>query len=118
MGMILTPELYSFTTDQPPVDETTSQQDVTTNTNQIPMTLFSSFQQQESLKLILVIRSDLKMSTGKIAAQCVHAAIGVLDGISSSGTPSKLTYFIKTRTCFNNNINNKQDKWIMFVIGR
>lgn len=29
-------------------------------------------------KLMLVVRSDLNMSTGKIAAQCVHAALGVV----------------------------------------
>lgn len=30
----------------------------------------------EEMKMVLVVRSDLKMTTGKIAAQCVHAALG------------------------------------------
>jgi PTH2 family peptidyl-tRNA hydrolase len=30
----------------------------------------------EELKMVLVIRDDLAMSPGKVAAQCVHAALG------------------------------------------
>ena len=30
----------------------------------------------EPLKMVLVVRTDLNMSPGKIAAQCVHAALG------------------------------------------
>ena len=29
----------------------------------------------QQYKMVLVVRSDLKMSTGKVAAQCAHAAI-------------------------------------------
>ena len=28
--------------------------------------------EQEELKMVLVVRSDLNMSSGKVAAQCVH----------------------------------------------
>ncbi|XP_021819253.1 peptidyl-tRNA hydrolase 2, mitochondrial isoform X1 [Prunus avium] len=31
----------------------------------------------EELKMVLVVRRDLKMTTGKIASQCAHAATGV-----------------------------------------
>lgn len=29
----------------------------------------------EPLKMVLVVRSDLKMTNGKVSAQCVHAAV-------------------------------------------
>ena len=32
----------------------------------------------EPLKMVLVVRSDLQMSPGKVAAQCVHAALGAV----------------------------------------
>ncbi len=41
--------------------------------------------EQEEYKLVLVVRSDLRMSAGKVAAQCVHAALGVVDRVRSSG---------------------------------
>ena len=31
---------------------------------------------QEELKIVMVVRSDLGMSAGKVASQCVHAALG------------------------------------------
>ena len=31
---------------------------------------------QEELKMVMVVRSDLGMSAGKVASQCVHAALG------------------------------------------
>ena len=30
-------------------------------------------------KMVLVVRSDLKMTPGKVAAQCVHAALGCVE---------------------------------------
>ena len=45
--------------------------------------------QQESLKLVLVVRSDLQMSAGKMAAQCVHAALAVARVVE---VQSKLSY--------------------------
>jgi hypothetical protein len=32
--------------------------------------------QNEPLKLVMIVRTDLKMGKGKIAAQCCHAAVG------------------------------------------
>jgi hypothetical protein len=29
----------------------------------------------EPLKMVMIVRTDLKMSSGKVAAQCVHAAV-------------------------------------------
>ncbi|ORC85324.1 peptidyl-tRNA hydrolase, PTH2 family [Trypanosoma theileri] len=37
----------------------------------------------EPLKMTLVVRKDLKMGTGKIAAQCAHAAVAVVEDIQS-----------------------------------
>lgn len=35
----------------------------------------------EEVKLTLVVRKDLKMGTGKIAAQCAHAAVAVVEEV-------------------------------------
>ncbi|XP_065085736.1 probable peptidyl-tRNA hydrolase 2 [Ochlerotatus camptorhynchus] len=40
-------------------------------------------------KMILVVRNDLKMGKGKIAAQCGHAAVGAFEGALKK-TPSVL----------------------------
>ncbi|XP_055631701.1 probable peptidyl-tRNA hydrolase 2 [Toxorhynchites rutilus septentrionalis] len=40
-------------------------------------------------KMILVVRNDLKMGKGKIAAQCGHAAVGAYEGASKK-TPTIL----------------------------
>ncbi|AAZ12616.1 hypothetical protein, conserved [Trypanosoma brucei brucei TREU927] len=37
----------------------------------------------EPLKMTLVVRRDLKMGTGKIAAQCAHAAVAVMEEVQS-----------------------------------
>jgi hypothetical protein len=37
----------------------------------------------EGHKMVIVVRSDLGMSTGKIAAQCVHGALGCVQSASS-----------------------------------
>jgi peptidyl-tRNA hydrolase, PTH2 family len=39
--------------------------------------------QEEETQLALVVRKDLKMGTGKIAAQCAHAAVAVVEDIQS-----------------------------------
>lgn len=40
-----------------------------------------TFRVMERTKLALVVRRDLKMGQGKVAAQCAHAAVGVIDRI-------------------------------------
>ncbi|RNF26755.1 peptidyl-tRNA hydrolase, PTH2 family [Trypanosoma conorhini] len=37
----------------------------------------------EPLKLTLLVRKDLKMGTGKIAAQCAHAAVAVVEKVEN-----------------------------------
>lgn len=36
----------------------------------------------ENVKMVLVVRKDLKMGTGKIAAQCCHAAVAVIEEVA------------------------------------
>ncbi|XP_057776136.1 uncharacterized protein LOC130994949 isoform X3 [Salvia miltiorrhiza] len=47
----------------------------TTKHQQQPRTV--STNNDEELKMVLVVRQDLKMGTGKIASQCAHAATGM-----------------------------------------
>ncbi|CAO2841525.1 unnamed protein product [Amaranthus hypochondriacus] len=39
--------------------------------------LSSPYLDDEELKMVLVVRQDLKMGSGKIASQCAHAAMGM-----------------------------------------
>lgn len=43
-----------------------------------------------NIKMVMVVRSDLSMSPGKIAAQCVHAALGAYR-IAASSDPQTLS---------------------------
>lgn len=45
--------------------------------HQHPQGLGSNADSDEELKMVLVVRQDLKMGTGKIASQCAHAATGM-----------------------------------------
>lgn len=40
-----------------------------------------------TVKMVLVVRSDLGMSAGKVAAQCVHAALGAYRLAAASNAP-------------------------------
>ena len=42
----------------------------------------------EELKMVLIVRKDLKMGVGKIAAQCCHAAVGVIERIMKGSDPT------------------------------
>ncbi|KAM7490463.1 hypothetical protein LguiA_033384 [Lonicera macranthoides] len=46
--------------------------------------LASNNTDQEELKMVLVVRQDLKMGTGKIASQCAHAATGMYSELIQS----------------------------------
>jgi len=60
---------------------------------------------ESDLKMVLVVRKDLKMTSGKVAAQCCHACLGVvLDIVSgqhvggighNNGNGGKLTFDLK-----------------------
>ena len=40
--------------------------------------------EESDLKMVFLVRKDLKMGAGKIAAQVAHAAVGLFDDITSS----------------------------------
>ncbi|CCW61079.1 unnamed protein product [Phytomonas sp. EM1] len=42
---------------------------------------FPAMTAAEDVKMILVVRKDLKMGTGKIAAQCAHAGVAVVEEV-------------------------------------
>ncbi|KAF8480935.1 PTH2-domain-containing protein [Russula ochroleuca] len=49
----------------------------------------------EECKLVLVVRSDLDMSTGKVAAQCAHATLACYKALSRTN-PSLLRHWERT----------------------
>eukprot|EP00349_Pseudokeronopsis_sp_Brazil_P001909 CAMPEP_0202958722 /NCGR_PEP_ID=MMETSP1396-20130829/2991_1 /ASSEMBLY_ACC=CAM_ASM_000872 /TAXON_ID= /ORGANISM="Pseudokeronopsis sp., Strain Brazil" /LENGTH=63 /DNA_ID=CAMNT_0049676917 /DNA_START=202 /DNA_END=393 /DNA_ORIENTATION=+ len=49
---------------------------------------------QEDIKMVLVVREDLKMGKGKIGAQCGHATLGAFEECSKYAKKSE--YWKKT----------------------
>lgn len=45
-------------------------------------------------KMVLVVRRDLHMGVGKIAAQCAHAAVGIYRAVMSTN-PSHMTHWLE-----------------------
>jgi PTH2 family peptidyl-tRNA hydrolase len=50
----------------------------------------------ESMKMILVVRTDLGMGAGKIAAQCVHAALGAVRQLQAAGKQAEVDRWAAT----------------------
>ena len=46
--------------------------------------------QASSTKMVLLVRTDLGMTTGKIAAQCCHAAVGLVEAIVTEQNTARL----------------------------
>ncbi|XP_058813453.1 probable peptidyl-tRNA hydrolase 2 [Topomyia yanbarensis] len=73
------------------------------NTGENPESIAPSGKKEENIfsdyggeyKMILVVRNDLKMGKGKIAAQCGHAAVGAYEGALTK-TPSILRKWQRT----------------------
>ena len=55
-----------------------------TNTATPADTAYSRTAKDQRMKLILVVRTDLGMSKGKMCAQCCHAAVGVYSSIEKT----------------------------------
>lgn len=71
----------SFIMDGPPsvVDVSNAEADTNAEADAAASAVMSCFASDNTLqKLVLVVRQDLGMSPGKVAAQCVHAALGVV----------------------------------------
>ena len=67
-----------------------------------------SFDENDDLKMVFLVRQDLKMGAGKIAAQVAHAAIGLYDDILEGEN-------IYQKTALNNWFNYGQKKVVLKV---
>lgn len=70
----------------------------------------ANWQTMEATKMALVVRRDLKMGQGKVAAQCAHAAVGVIDRIYEENEKLVLKKGIVVSSSSGNNINNNNDE--------
>ena len=76
------------------------------------------------VKLVLVVRSDLKMGPGKIASQCAHAAIGaftaaarpLLDAWDANAQAKIVVQVVGTRPCMHVRICTCVCVWICVCI--
>ena len=67
-----------------------------------------SFGENDDLKMVFLVRQDLKMGAGKIAAQVAHAAIGLYDDILEGEN-------IYQKTALNNWFNYGQKKVVLKI---
>ena len=51
------------------------------------------------LQAVLVVNSALKMSSGKIAAQCAHAAVGLYKNMYINGVPWLASWEVSPTYC-------------------
>ncbi len=49
--------------------------------NSVFSSMFGSKEKAKECKMVLIVRQDLEMGKGKIAAQCCHAAVGIYRGV-------------------------------------
>eukprot|EP01060_Flectonema_neradi_P012331 TRINITY_DN19189_c0_g2_i1.p1 TRINITY_DN19189_c0_g2~~TRINITY_DN19189_c0_g2_i1.p1 ORF type:complete len:233 (+),score=82.93 TRINITY_DN19189_c0_g2_i1:47-700(+) len=52
-----------------------------------------SEESEEELKMVMVVRKDLKMQTGKMCAQCCHGCVGVLENVLSGKNDNWMKWY-------------------------
>lgn len=68
-----------------------SEQCVATKQNIIEPNTKYTHKSNDKMKMIILVRSDLKMGKGKTGAQCGHAAVGAYSSLLQSNNKSLLT---------------------------
>jgi PTH2 family peptidyl-tRNA hydrolase len=81
------------------------------STANISSSLATSARVLEPLKMVLVVRSDLQMSPGKVAAQCVHAALGAVRNSDSAQVETWENSGEATICLKCNNIDEMNELW-------
>lgn len=77
-------------------DSSNSNQHVQSLNHKYQEYLMKSFPTSKAYKMVFVVRNDLNMGKGKIAAQCCHAAVGLYRNILYENT----SYFAQTQLLF------------------